>query len=710
MFDRHGDGEPLAGSQEHEHDRPLVDQRIVRRFEVNEGSAPGFQSRVGTWTAALAIVFSCGLFAADIWTDLVLALPRLWAAGAHLEFGLQLVSLLGGGALGAAAATKELGIWGKVDRIPRWLRWHFVAAMCGLFPVVPFSIVVATILAKTSENPKTFNACALARRWVECGGVVPLILSLLVQVSAAATYGVDLWTSIFVGFILLVKVASEHDTHYHVYLWLTYREGRDPGRDVAAGPMWEESTPLITGPLESLFLPPAYPMMALRAAEVTASLGCIAMFQAGTRDWLSVSGVGIGGVLLVGVQYAAHLVLFRMSSEWMSAGLQRAFSACIFVPKPTLDSEVPVMPHYAVMAVAQLAVLFADLSIGLPTKLPVVVVVVVRLSILVMWLLLAYIRQNLTHRGSVSESAAELAEKVRAGIVELQPLTADHAQLVQLEDFCLSFCRHFFGPSFINEGGTVKLALSGSNLEVKTVCIALVMAVPLLKSATKIEFDLEGTSIRDADIADLIEFLPSTTESFEVNLAGTQVGDVGIVQLAQSLPVDLRSLEAGFNSTLITDKGLAVLAQHLPQNLLSFEAILYNTQVGDRGVTALAKKLPPTLANFRAGLYKTLVGDEGVIAIAENLPAQLQIFRIELAGTKVTDLGASALAEHLPDKIVKFEANVSGTKVSAEVKALLKEASSFPAYRGRASKDAGAVTEVEEPPTYCCRLVPFFGP
>lgn len=685
-------------------DLPLVDQRALRRHDVEESG--GLIRRGASCSAVAGTVLTCGLFLADFATDAVVALPALWAVNKHIEFYALAASLAVGGAAGSAVATSELGIWGKIDRTPRWLRWHFVAAMCGLLPLVPLAVLVTSLGARACGHTRSLNACILARQWMECGGTLQLLLGLIVQVSATATYGVDLWISIAAGLAVLVKVAAEHDTHNHVYLWLTFREGKELSRDLTVGPSWEESVPLITGPLPSLLSPLAVLVLLFRTAEVVAQLGCLALFQAGTRNWLSIYGVSVGGLLLVGVQFALQNLAFRVSSEWMSAGVWRAFLSCVFIPKPMLDCDVPIMHHYVVMAASQAAVLGIGYIAQLPTELPPIVIRAILGCIPAMWLLLGLLRV-VAGPGTVSGSAEDLADKVRLGTVELQPFTADLTQLRQLTEFCRAFCRHFFGDGFEYNGDVLRIDLSSSHQEVRSLCLALVMAEPLLKVAPKLELDLAGTHLKDSDIADLVEFLPRSAESIEINLADTQVGDVGVVRLAQMLPPNLRSLEVGLNSTSITDKGLAVLAQHLPRNLMSFELILYNTQVGDRGLAALAKHLPQGLANLRAGLYKTQVGDEGVIALAEKLPASLQIFRIELAGTQITDRGASALAERLPAGLVKFEANVSGTKVSSVVKDLLKEAASIPAFGGRGNKPL--TTEVEEPPRFfCCQMVPFF--
>jgi len=637
-------------------------------------------------------------------------MPRLWVSGARTDFGAQLASIIFGGAVGALVYTQDMGIWGKVERVPRWLRILFVVGMCGFFFLVPMAILGIAIVAGINGDAKTIGACTLARQWIQGGGLLQLILGLLVQASAVAVYGVDLWMSIAVGFVLLVKVAAEHDTHEHVYLRLMYREGRALGRDVADEATWEESTPLITGPLDSLLQPRGLLVLLFRALEVVASVGSAAVFQAGTRDTLVVGNFGIGGLLFVAAQMAAQAGVFRMSSEWMSAGFMRASLACVFIPKPALDSEVPVLLHYAIMAVAQVIALSVDFLLAPQTELPGMAHQGIRLAALAMWPLLLTLRLKLAVRSNSPVGAAELAEKVKLGVVQLQPLQADLAQLAQLEDFCRAFCNLFFDKAFVSNGDSATLDLSGTTLEVSAICMAMVFAMPLLKDVSKYELNLEGTHLRDADVADLVEHLPMEISSLEVNLAGTQVGDVGVVRLAQMLPRGLTRLEAGLNSTQITDKGLTVLAQQLPDTLSSLELILYNTQVGDKGITALAKKLPPNLISLRAGLYRTPVGDEGVTAMAQNLPDCLQVFKIELAGTQVGDAGASALAENLPEKIMTLEANLSNTKVSDEVKQLVKEAASAPTFRGRDKAKDVLQEGSDEPPTYCCRLLPFWNP
>lgn len=679
------------------------------------GVAPRGTADASAVSAFAMVLVSCGLFVGDLTTDVLAALPRLWMGGAHLEFWMQLLAVMGCGAIGAAVSTTEIGVWGKVERVPRWLRMLFVAGMCGAFLVVPFAIFGLIIAAWNNNEPRFVQTCVQARMWLDGGGLLQVFISLVLQASAVAMYGLDLWLSIAFGFALMVKVAAEHDTQQQVYLRLQYREGSaGMGRDLRES-TWEESAPLVTGPLKSLLHPHAVPVIIFRAAEVATSVGILAIWHAGTRDWLQAGETSIGGPVLLMVQFVTHFVIFRVSAPWMSlgaTGVLRALTAACFCPKPLLDADGPVAMHYAVAGAVQLFVFAAGSLVLQPTELPVAAQTAVFLSALAMWPLLLVLRLVLAAPTAEPEGARELAEKVKAGVVQLQPLPFDYLMLPQMVNFSAAFCESYFSSSFAVQDGIVKLDLSGTDTDVTCACTALFLAEPLTADAHGFELNLEGTTVSDEDIADMVKHFPPTLLSLEVNLAGTKVGDDGVFALAQSLPVHMTSFEAGLNSTVVGDEGLAALAQHLPRDLLSLEAVFYNTQVSDAGVVTLAKHLPRSLTNFRAGFYRTKVGDEGVAALADNLPDSLTTFKADLAGTQVTDAGAVALAEKLPElaRLEKFDANLAGTRVSEDVKQMLKQAtkasSSTPTFQGRQRIVVEDPTE-EQPRGYCCSLLPF---
>lgn len=682
----------------------LMDPRSLQRFDtptsdhLGTAGQPGHGSLLPAFRGVFA---TSALFSAVFAAYFAVALPRL-CVRSWPDFALSVVFLLLGSALGAASMTTEMGIWSKVERVPRWFRIAIVAGMFGFVFALPFAILAMSVSALVRRNKKVLSTCKQACLWLSGAGLLQLVLALMLQSVAMVVHDLGMALSVAVSFLMLVKVAAEHDTHDHVYLYLRYLESSSLRQDHVDA-VWEESSPLITGPLASLLCWRGALICFFRAAEIASSLSVVVLFGIGTRSKFALGGIGMGGPLVVILQFVAQLVLFQLSSSWMSGGLMRSFVACVFIPKPTLDSNMLVLHHYVVMGVAQLLATMGcatALLRPLPSRAQLVAMVC---AVALMWGLLLATRY-VGVKTAMPGGAVELADKVKVGIVQIQPLEANSASLPQVLSFCQAFSEHFFGPAFLASSHSVRLDLSSSQLEANSVSTALRLVSPLLRGVTHFKLDLQGTSLTDGDLIDLVEYLPSTLISLEVNLAGTKVGDVGVATLAQHLPPTLRRLEAGLNSIQITDKGVAIFAQHLPEELEHLEAIFYNTKLGDVGLMAIADHLPGSLTHFRAGLFRTQVGDAGVQALAESLPAGLTVFKAELSGTHVGDDGALALYEHLPRSLEHFECNLTGTQVTDDVKATLAGAT-LPTFHGRSKY--GAIEDDFEEKTYCCQVFPF---
>lgn len=641
-----------------------------------------------------AALLSCLLFAVDSGAD-VFALVKLRQAELLNEFWLMLACMAVPCMVGAAVSLQEMGVLGKVRRIPRAQRVIYGAGLLGLFALTPLCFIVFLLCRSGSTRSpgatRSSQTCFEIRSWLDCSGLLKLVLVLYIQVGAVCWHGLDLGValspSILVTFVLLLKVAAEHDTHKQVYLSLRYVEGLNKMSRRVAG--WEECAPLFIGPLQGLLSVEGLVVVALRAAEVIASVGSVALFHAGTHESLQVLGCPVGGLVLILVLGVLHTALLAADKPWMESAIavaHRAVVATCFCPLPVLDASSAVVPHYTANLVAQTVVFGGGVfdsylySTALPTSyrqaIAATAVIVWPLLVLARFTLAVSLRESVRH---AEAQAVVLARKVKAGEAEIGPIPERMVLLPHMQVFALAFCGELYGEALSRDAVGVSLRIGRANLEGSIACKAFHLAEFVLRGARDLRVHMEGSHIEDDDLVALVRQFPHSLSSLEVNLAGTEVGNRAAKALAEALPFDLESLKIGLNSTAITDDGLKHVAKFLPSGLETLELILYNTQVSDVGMRALAKNMPQRLVSFRVGLSQTRVGDEGILLLMFQVPETVRRLRADLSGLRITDQSVMGMLHHLREltRLEGFETSVSGTQVTEPVKALLKQAEQY---------------------------------
>jgi len=300
--------------------------------------------------ATVSILIGCGFPAADIFTDVFLALPAYLAHGLVESFEIQLFAIV----LGALTGYVSINLWHKLSRLPKWQRAQLILGGVLTCPLTPVIVMLQAVVGWCIGDETLLKECKSAVFEVTKGELLESVMSAALTVKAMFVNAVDLKISLIAGICSATKGALAFDLRQSTRLSIIFTKGEG---DSAT----DEEIPVVSGMMPDLTTYPGLTLLLTchRFFELCSGLGCATMFHVAAYHIFSITlgtrTISLAAPIFISIQLATVAM-----AQFMNAASSSFFQLPLVpfcVPLPLLDSQVSSTVEYAVRFVSQIAVL-----------------------------------------------------------------------------------------------------------------------------------------------------------------------------------------------------------------------------------------------------------------------------------------------------------------------------------------------------------------
>eukprot|EP00929_Paragymnodinium_shiwhaense_P041091 TRINITY_DN21377_c0_g1_i2.p1 TRINITY_DN21377_c0_g1~~TRINITY_DN21377_c0_g1_i2.p1 ORF type:complete len:366 (-),score=63.73 TRINITY_DN21377_c0_g1_i2:117-1214(-) len=284
----------------------------------------------------------------DLLTDTFIALPAYLQHDMQESFQVQVLGMCVASTLAYVNTMLNYDAWDKLGQLPCWLRALLLTGGAFIWLLAPFFVIGEALVVWLNSIDTLKQETKDGAHLAAAGEFAEGLLSNAIQSRAYFISGINVQTSVLVGWLSAAKAALHFDVKDHVVQRMAMVS---PAGDRA------KAVPLVFGPMQDLAAHPLHTVLlaAHRLLEVGSGTSCAILVHVGAYGFAS-HRVGSHTVSIAGPCYYAGQILLLVVISCIQGKAINMFNALLMpvcVPKPLFDAATPIGVEFLIRGMAQ---------------------------------------------------------------------------------------------------------------------------------------------------------------------------------------------------------------------------------------------------------------------------------------------------------------------------------------------------------------------